>query len=103
MFETSPTDKNLTRMETLELFCRADGYPIPTIVWLHNSTFVDEDTEITTEVCMGTAVCSTLSVRFTSFINSGEYLCMAISPVDTFHNVISDAAYIIIQGEFRDS
>ena len=95
-----PVDANITRTEELVLVCTADGFPLPSIVWTHNGTQVDADASdntTITEVVSTVQRTSTLTVTSTSFSDSGEYVCVAISAA--FPNISSDPALVLIQGQ----
>ena len=92
-----PVAINITTTEALELVCVVDGFPIPGIVWTHNGTEIpSDDLRITEEMSMDVQRMSAFSVTNTSSSDSGEYVCIAVSPV--FANVNSDPALILIQG-----
>ena len=75
-----------------------DGFPLPSIVWIHNGTEIpSDDSRITDEVSMDIERTSTFSVTNTSLNDSGEYACIAVSPA--FASVGSDLALILIQGQ----
>ena len=75
-----------------------DGFPLPSIVWTHNDTEIpSDDPRITETVSIDVQRMSTLSVTNTSFNDSGEYVCIAVSA--TFDNVSSDPALVLIQGQ----
>ena len=93
-----PVDRNVTRTEALELVCVVDGFPLPSTMWTHNDTEIpSDDPRITDEVSMDVQRMSTLSVTNTSSSDSGEYVCIAVSP--TFDNISSDPALVLIQGQ----
>ena len=97
-FTQQPFDMNISRTEELELVCTAEGFPLTSVVWLHNSTEVEENGTI----CFNTTIelfriTVQITIKNTSLDDSGYYLCVARSPV--FSDVNSDTAYVLIQGE----
>jgi hypothetical protein len=97
-FTMEPDDENVTRTEDLELICSAEGFPTPTIEWLHNSTAVENDNDtVIMKKGNDVTLTSTLTVMNTSFNDSGDYRCIAMSPV--FDDVRNREARVLIQGE----
>lgn len=98
MFTEEPVDTNVTSTENLTLTCSANGFPLPEIVWLHNDSVVEDDTRITiTDSPSGVDIISMLMVVNTNFNDSGNYTCVATSPV--FNDVMSREALVLIQGK----
>ena len=97
VFIEQPVDMNITRTEDLILVCTAEGFPLPTIVWLFNGTEVDSN--VTTSISMGGYINSvTITISNTTFSDSGDYMCIANSSV--YPDVISsDVADVLIQGK----
>ena len=100
VFTDEPADMNVTRTEPLVLNCSANGFPRPEIVWLHNETALENTSGIiiTETFSDEVDITSTLSVMSISFNNSGNYTCIARSPV--FDDVMSRLALVLIQGKF---
>ena len=97
-FTEQPFDMNISRTEDLELVCTAEGFPLTSVVWLHNSTEVEENGTI----CINTTIelfriTVKITVKNTSLDDSGYYQCIAMSPV--FPDIPSDTAYVLIQGQ----
>ena len=95
-----PHDTNVTRTETLMLFCSADGFPTPMIVWFHNGSAVGNSSRITIiDSLTGVTVTSMLMVMTTTFSDSGNYSCEATSPV--FDDIMSRETLVFVQGKPR--
>ena len=67
------------------LQCRAEGYPAPTIQWLHYGTVIREMLNITVgeEVANSTSVVSSLEMRGLQARQYGQYQCRASGAVDS--------------------
>ena len=91
---------NVTRTEELVLNCSSNGFPCLEIVWLHNGTALENTSGIMIFETFSDEVdiTSTLTVMSTSFDNSGNYTCIARSPV--FDDVMSRLALVLILGKF---
>ena len=98
MFTVEPEDTNVTSTEDLMLTCSANAFPRPDIVWLHNDSVVEDDARIMiTDSPSGVDITSVLMVMNTTFNDSGNYTCVARSPV--FNDVMSREALVLIQGK----
>ena len=92
------TDLNVTTSENFTLMCNATGYPVPSILWFHNGTAVNESSRITIVPQSSSRVSlSVLSVSTAMATDSGMYTCNASSP--EFQTVSSGTVNVLIQGE----
>ena len=98
--EVPPMAMNVTTLEDIILTCTASGYPAPSISWTHNGTTIDESITEQNEERM---VMSTLIVTGALTNDSGEYLCFATSPIDSFEIVNSGPVTVLAQGKHQFS
>ncbi len=99
-----PEAVNVTSIQdTIMLICNASGFPIPEISWTHNMTEVrDGDDRVSIMGELGSrTLMSTLTVTTAMTNDSGQYECIATSPISTFSKVRSGPVTIIVQGEFK--
>ena len=85
--------------------CEAIGIPVPYITWIHNSTITldtgggsgtfPNDVSVVTNVTLGT-IRSELTVSTATFNNTGNYICTATSPVDSYIFVSSAVALVFV-------
>ena len=90
--------------------CEAIGIPVPYITWVHNSTITlntdggsgtfPYDVSVVTNVTLGT-IRSELIVSTVTFNNTGKYVCIATSPVDSYIFVTSEVALVHAQSEYN--
>ena len=93
------------------LSCNVSGYPIPSIVWLHNHTQMSKEASRLTIDSMnynessdrpdqfGQAF-STLVIRSPYVNDSGDYSCQAVdSKIDFFAPATSKSVTVLVQGE----
>ena len=81
------------------LMCSASGYPVPSISWTHNGTAVNESDRITIIQESNTrSSTSVLSILATMENDSGEYTCIASSPVSVFQKVSNGPVAVFVQG-----
>ncbi len=82
-----PVAVNVTSIQdTIMLTCNASRFPIPQILWTHNMTEVrkgDDRVSIVGEPGSRTLM-STLTVATAMTNDSGQYECIATSPISTF-------------------
>ena len=101
---TGPSAVNATISENFTLSCNASGYPIPTILWTHNSTTLDdtENDRATITPSSGlTSVLSVLTVSMGAIHDSGEYACIVSSSVNDFQNITGGPVTVLVKGEMR--
>ena len=93
------TNVNVTTSENFTLMCNATGYPVPSILWFHNGTAVNESNRITiTPESSSRVSFSALSVSAAMATDSGTYTCNASSP--EFQTASSGRVNVFIQGEY---
>jgi len=99
---TGPSATNATISENFTLSCNASGYPVPTILWTHNGTTLDDTENDCATITPSTGLRSVLSVLTVSVgaINdSGEYACIVTSSVNDFQNITGGPVTVLVQGE----
>ena len=99
---TGPSATNATISENFTLSCNASGYPIPTILWTHNGTTLDDTENDRATVTPSTGLRSVLSVLIVSMgaiDDSGEYACIVTSSVNDFQNITGGPVTVLVQGE----
>ena len=99
---TGPSATNATISENFTLSCNASGYPVPTILWTHNGTTLDDTENDRATITPSTGLRSVLSVFTVSMgaINdSGEYACIVSSSVNDFQNITGGPVTVLVQGE----
>ena len=93
------------------LSCNVSGFPIPSIVWLHNKTELNnEASQVTIDIVeydestghpdqFGQAF-GTLMIRSPNVNDSGDYECQAAtSSIPIYAPVTSDNATVLVQSE----
>ena len=97
-----PQDTNSSLGEDLILSCVADGFPVPSIVWVYNGAEIDADSSaritITAEQSVPGQRNSTLIITSAQFSDSGEYVCNATTTEPSFETVTSGPVQVDIQG-----
>ena len=94
-FNEFPADKNVTRTDDLELVCSGSGLPLPAILWLHNGSIVGNTSRVMiTHSPSVVNITSHILVTNTSFSDSGNYVCVAVTPV--FPNIISGVSNVLV-------
>ena len=107
-----PQVQNVTDFEgVIVLSCNVSGYPIPSIVWLHNNTELSkEDSRVTIDSMnynessdhldqFGQAF-STLVIRNPNVNDSGDYSCQAAtSNINFYVPVASNNVTVLVQSE----
>ena len=89
---------NVTTSENFTLMCNPTGYPVPSILWFHNGTAVNDSNRITIIPQNSSGVSlSVLSVSTAMTTDAGIYTCNASSP--EFQTVSSGPVNVLIQGE----
>ena len=100
-----PSAMNGTLSENFTLVCNASGYPVPTIIWTHNGTLVNEDENdratITPQWITSRSVMSTLAVSMAAINDSGDYACIVTSSIGDFQNITAGPVTVLVQGETR--
>ena len=99
---TEPSATNATISENFTLACNASGYPVPTILWIHNGTAVDEDRNDHATIIQSTALrsfWSILTVSMGAVNDSGEYACNVTSSVNDFPNITGGPVTVLLQGK----
>ena len=107
-----PQAQSVTGFESvIVLSCNVSGFPIPSIIWLHNNTIVagevlrvnittmdyDESNDDPTK--FGQAF-STLTISSPNVNDSGDYACQASISNNTFYPpVTSNSVIILVQSE----
>ena len=89
-------------VDNITLNCTARGFPIPTITWTHNGTLLtsmdaDEVSIVTMDTGMLRTVRSTLVIYSALANNTGDYACIASSPI--YSDVTSTTARVLVQGK----
>ena len=97
-----PQDTNSSLGGDLILSCVADGFPVPSIVWVYNGAEIDADSSaritITAEQSVPGQRNSTLIITSAQFSDSGEYVCNATTTEPSFETVTSGPVQVDIQG-----
>ena len=85
MFDLSPTSAVAEIGSDISLQCAADGYPVPTIQWLHYDTVIRETANVTIneETVNSTVIVSTLEISGLRTVQYGQYHCRASGAVDS--------------------
>ena len=100
-----PSAVNATLFENFTLVCSTSGNPVPTIIWTHNGTLVNEDENdqatIILELMSLRSVLSTLAVSMAAINDSGDYACIVISSIGDFQNITAGPVTVLVQGETR--
>ena len=93
---------NATLSENFTLVCSASGYPVPTIIWTHNGTLVNEDEHdratITRQLIASRSVISALTVSRAMINDSGDYICSAASSIRDFQPLMAGPVTVLVQG-----
>ena len=97
----APSDLHVATAGDVTLMCSASGYPVPSISWTHNGTAVNESDRITIIQESNTrSSTSVLSISAAVANDSGEYTCIASSPVSDFQTVSSEPVTVFVHGGF---
>ena len=99
---TEPSATKVTISEDFTLTCNASGYPVPTILWTHNGTTVDEnenDRATITPSTWSRSVLSLLTVSMGVIADSGDYACIVSSSIDDFQNITGGPVTVLVQGK----
>ena len=99
---TGPSAINATISENFTLSCNASGYPVPTILWTHNGTTLDDTENDRATVTPSTGLRSVLSVLIVSMgaiDDSGEYACIVNNSVNDFQNITGGPVTVLVQGK----
>ena len=99
---TEPSATNATISENFTLNCNASGYPVPTILWTHNGTTVDENENDRATITPSTgsrSVLSVLTVSMGAINDSGDYACIVSTSVNDFQNITGDPVTVLVQGK----
>lgn len=99
-FEVSPASSSVPLGGDFSLFCSADGYPVPTIEWVHFDTPL-RNNDVTTieEEIVNTTITSTLTVMNASTSDLGQFNCRASTAANESVVVESDYAFISLSGK----
>ena len=92
-------DLNVTSFEgNISLSCTASGFPVPSIVWLHNGTAVDDTSERIQiiETSSSRSVSSVLVTTMAMTNDSGDYVCNLESAL--FPTVPGEPVRVLVQG-----
>ena len=96
------SDINVTTSKNFTLMCSASGYPVPSILWTHNRTAVNERSWITIiEEFSFRIILSVLKVSNATANSSGEYTCIVSNSISEFETVSSGPVSVLIQGEYQ--
>ena len=95
---TEPSATNATISENFTLACNASGYPVPTIMWTHNGTAIDDRATITQSTALRSLL-SLLTVSMGVVNDSGEYACIVTSSVNDFPNITGGPVTVLLQGK----
>ena len=82
--------------------CNASGYPVPTILWTHNGTIVDENENDRATITPSTgsrSVLSVLTVSMGAINDSGDYACIVSTSVNDFQNITGGPVTVLVQGK----
>ncbi len=100
-----PQDINVTVNEnTFRLSCRANGYPLPSIVWLHNGSVINDTADERISITVDESepdrtVNSSLIILSSILTDSGNYHCdVIIDSIRSFSPVSSKTALVLVQG-----
>ena len=97
-----PSAMNATLSENFTLVCSASGYPVPTIIWTHNGTLVNEEehdrASITPQLIASRSVISVLTVSGAMINDSGDYVCNVASSIRDFQPLMAAPATVLVQG-----
>ena len=97
-----PSAMNATLSENFTLVCSASGYPVPTIIWTHNGTLVNEDEHdratITPQLIASRSFISALTVSGAMINDSGDYVCSVASSIRDFQPLMAAPATVLVQG-----
>ena len=99
---TEPSATKATISEDFVLTCNASGYPVPTILWTHNGTTVDENENNRATIAPSTgsrSVLSVLTVSMGAINDSGDYACIVSSSIDEFQNITGGSVTVLVQGK----
>ena len=98
-FITNPiTSQEVVINREFRLTCRAEGFPIPSIVWFMNNTMISNGMTYI-QGPMNVNI-STLIISNANFNDSGMYYCQAVSSEFPDLNVTSTTANITVLGKF---
>lgn len=96
----SPASSSVPLGGDFSLCCSADGYPVPTIEWVHFDTLVRSNGITTIEEDMvDTAITSTLTVVNATTSDLGQYNCRASTAINESLVVESDTAFVSLSGK----
>ena len=100
-----PSAVNATLFENFTLVCSTSSYPVPTIIWTHSGTLVNEDENdratITPQLITSRSVMNTLAVSMAAINDSGDYACIVTSSIGDFQNITAGPVTVLVQGETR--
>lgn len=99
---TEPSDTELNSGDTEDFQCRADGRPLPTIIWKKNGVILSNTTNIyITEEAMGDyMLISTLTLVNATLDDIGVYECTAsndIGDISGVFNLTVFGMYLLIR------
>ena len=89
--------------DDVSIQCRVRGHPVPDVMWTHNGNLLSPETEnITIQNSLYShPVFSTLSISSAQAIHSGEYTCVATSPVEEYQPVSESSLLTIISSKLH--
>ena len=107
-----PQAQNVTDFEgVIVLSCNVSGFPIPSTVWLHNNTELNEEAsgviidtmeydESSVHSDQFGQAFSTLMIRRPNVNDSGDYACQAVtSSISFYAPVTSNNVTVLVQSE----
>lgn len=85
----------ITRGESNQISCTAEGFPAPNITWYHNGTEITDSVSTTTN---DVTVISMVVVSMATANDSGLYACNFTSPVAEY-KAVSATVEVFVQGK----
>ncbi len=107
-----PLSLNVTITDSFSLSCEAEGFPVPSIVWLLNGTEIqlpnitifsgsgsgDSIPIQVTERVAVRSISSRLDVAMAMTNDSGSYSCSIVSSVPAYVAIVTASALVLVQG-----
>ena len=97
----SPASTGVQLGSNLTLNCSADGYPAPSIEWVHfDAVITNSDVSAIEEVISSTVVTSTLTAMNIDTSNFGQYYCRARTSINESVAIESEHASVSLSGTY---